>query len=398
MEKEEDFAAMFAEYEKSNKGKPRVAPVQPGDRVRGRVSSVGRDTVFVELDGGQGEGMLEMVELRDADGQLTVAVGDPIEATVIEGGRGEALVLRRSLVAKGSSAHADLERAFQLGLPVEGLIAAVNKGGVDVTVAGIRAFCPISQLDTRRTEDASGLVGQKLQFRITKYEDDRRGPNIVLSRRALLEEEARGRAVETRAKLVVGAVLPGVVTGLKDYGAFVDLGGIEGMLHVSEIGFSRVTRPADVLSIGQPVTVQVIRIDKKDDPNRPEQVALSLKALADDPWDDAVARFPEGTRVNGTVTRVEPFGAFVELAPGVEGLAHISTLGGGKPLRHARDAAKPGDRLEVTVTAVDRERRRLSLAPAGESEAIDAEARGAADRVSGSGKLGTLGDLLKLKR
>ena len=176
-------------------------------------------------------------------------------------------------------------------------------------------------------------------------------------------------------------MLPGVVTGLKDFGAFVDLGGIEGMLHVSEIGFSRVTRPADVLAIGQPVTVQVIRIEKRNDPNRPEQVALSLKALAADPWEEAAARFPAGTRVAGTVTRVEPFGAFVELAPGVEGLAHISTLGGGKPLRHARDAVKPGDRLEVTVIAVDRERRRLSLAPAGESEAIDAESRAVADRA-----------------
>ena len=399
VDKEEDFAAMFAESEKANKGKRRPAPVQAGDRVRGRVTSVGRDTVFVELDDGRGEGMLDLVELRDTEGQLTIATGDAIEATVVEaGGRGEAMVLRRSLVAKGPDALADLARAYELGLPVEGVIAAVNKGGVDVTVAGIRAFCPISQLDTRRTEDASGLVGQKLQFRITKYEEDRRGPNLVLSRRALLEEEGRARAVETRAKLAVGAVLPGVVTGLKDYGAFVDLGGIEGMLHVSEIGFSRVTRPADVLSIGQPVTVQVIRIDKKNDPNRPEQVALSLKALASDPWEEAAARFPEGTRVAGTVTRVEPFGAFVELAPGVEGLVHVSALGGGKQLRHAREAAKPGDRLEVTVTAVDRERRRLSLTPAGESEAIDAEARGAADRAAGSAKLGTLGDLFKLKK
>ncbi|HET6147757.1 MAG TPA: S1 RNA-binding domain-containing protein, partial [Polyangia bacterium] len=293
VEKEEDFAAMFAESEKANKGKRRLPPVQAGDRVRGRVSSVGRDTVFVELDDGRGEGMLELGELRDADGQLAIAAGDPIEATVVEGGGpGEAMVLRRSLVARGPEARADLQRAFELGLPVEGVIAAVNKGGVDVTVAGLRGFCPISQLDTRRTEDASALVGQKLQFRITKYEEDRRGPNLVLSRRALLEEEARGRAVETRAKLVVGAVLPGVVTGLKDYGAFVDLGGIEGMLHVSEIGFSRVTRPADVLSIGQPVTVQVLRIDKKNDPDRPEQVALSLKALAADPWEEAAARFP----------------------------------------------------------------------------------------------------------
>jgi small subunit ribosomal protein S1 len=395
MAKEEDFAAMFAEYEAANKGKRRVPPPQPGDRVRGTVTSVGRDTVFVELEDGRGEGMIDGAELRDPDGMVTVKSGDPIEATVVEaGGRGEPMVLRRQLArASGAQAPAELARAFELGLPVEGTITAVNKGGVDVTVAGVRGFCPISQLDTRRTEDASGMVGQKLMFRITKYEEDRRGPNLVLSRRALLEEEARGRAVETRAKLHVGAVLPGVVTGLKDFGAFVDLGGIEGMLHVSEIGFSRVTRPADVLAIGQPVTVQVIRIEKRNDPNRPEQVALSLKALAADPWEEAASRFPAGTRVAGTVMRVEPFGAFVELAPGVEGLAHISTLGGGKPLRHARDAVKPGDRLEVTVTAVDRERRRLSLAPAGESEAIDAESQAAADRAGGSGKLGTFADL-----
>jgi small subunit ribosomal protein S1 len=395
MAKEEDFAAMFAEYEAANKGKRRTPPPQPGDRVRGTVTSVGRDTVFVELEDGRGEAMIDGAELRDPDGMVTVKTGDVIDATVIEaGGRGEPMVLRRQLArASGAQAPAELARAFELGLPVEGTITAVNKGGVDVTVAGLRGFCPISQLDTRRTEDASGMVGQKLMFRITKYEEDRRGPNLVLSRRALLEEDARARAVETRAKLQVGAVLPGVVTGLKDFGAFIDLGGIEGMLHVSEIGFSRVTRPADVLAIGQPVTVQVIRIEKRDDPNRPEQVALSLKALAADPWEEAASRFPAGTRVAGTVMRVEPFGAFVELAPGVEGLAHISTLGGGKPLRHARDAVKPGDRLEVTVTAVDRERRRLSLAPAGESEAIDAESQAAADRAGGSGKLGTFADL-----
>jgi small subunit ribosomal protein S1 len=400
MAKEEDFAAMFAEYEAANKGKRRTPPPQPGDRVRGTVTSVGRDTVFVELADGRGEAMIDGAELRDADGMVTIKVGDPIEATVVEGGgRGEPMVLRRQLAhASGAQAPAELARAFELGLPVEGTITAVNKGGVDVTVAGVRGFCPISQLDTRRTEDASGMVGQKLMFRITKYEEDRRGPNLVLSRRALLEEEARGRAVETRAKLQVGAVLPGVVTGLKDFGAFVDLGGIEGMLHVSEIGFSRVTRPADVLAIGQPVTVQVIRIEKRNDPNRPEQVALSLKALAADPWEEAASRFPAGTRVAGTVMRVEPFGAFVELAPGVEGLAHISTLGGGKPLRHARDAVKPGDRLEVTVIAVDRERRRLSLAPAGESEAIDAESQAAADRAGGSGKLGTFADLFNKQK
>src|SRR6185295_12866893 len=180
-------------------------------------------------------------------------------------------------------------------------------------IGGVRAFCPISQLDLRPVADPSIFVGQRLSFRVTRYEDDRRGANIVLSRRALLEEEARGRAVETRAKLIVGAVLPGVVTALKDFGAFVDVGGIEGLLPASEISFQRGTRPGDVLTVGQPVTVQVMRVEKRDDPRRPEQVSFSLKALERDPWQDAAAQFPPGTIVRGQVMRTEAFGAFIQL-------------------------------------------------------------------------------------
>jgi small subunit ribosomal protein S1 len=402
---DESFATLFAEYERSNAGVPRRPALRPGDRVRGKIVSLGGETVFLQLEGGRGDAMLDVVELRDGKGQLVAAVGDTIDAVVAEGHggarRGGMVTLRRSL-GRGGGGRVELAQAFQHNIPVEGTITGVNKGGVEVTVAGARAFCPISQLDLRHVEDPSVFVGQKLIFRITRYEDDdRRGPDIVLSRRAVLEEEARGRAAATRATLTVGTVLPGVVTALKDYGAFIDLGGIEGMLHVSEIGFQRVARPSDVLSVGQHVSVQVIRIDESTDPKRSGQIALSLKALETDPWDSAAVRFPEGTRVRGKVTRVTDFGAFVELAPGVEGLAHVSELGGGgggRAPRQAKDAVKIGDPIDVTVMSVDRERRRLSLSLAAPDESLDPEAQAAVDRnaaPSKGGKLGTFGDLFK---
>jgi small subunit ribosomal protein S1 len=395
----ESFAAMFAESERANAGARKRRVLRVGDKVRGKLMSIGRETAFVELEDQLGEGMLDVVELRDAKGQLTAEVGDVIEGSVAEATRRGGMVVLRRQAARGAGGRLDLQQAFQAAIAVEGTVTGVNKGGVEVDVAGVRAFCPISQLELRHVDDASPYIGQKLSFRITRYEQaesDRRGPNVVLSRRALLEDEARGRAAETREKLKVGAVLPGVVTGLKDYGAFVDLGGIEGMLHVSELGYGRVGRPSDVLSVGQPVSVQVIRIDRSPDPKRSEQVALSLKALESDPWETAAQTLVEGSRVRGTVTRVAAFGAFVELLPGVEGLVHISELGTGPSQRQARNVVKPGDSLEVTILGVDRERRRVSEEP------LVADARGVVERAAGPatgsgkpGKLGTLGDLLK---
>lgn len=404
---EDDFASLFAAESDRLKGQGsgarggRPAPLRQGDKVRGKIVSLGGETAFVEVLGLPGQprdGMLDMVDLLDPSGQLTVAVGDTIEAVVAEGTRPGGMVHLRRGPARGANGKVQLEQAFAQGLPVEGTVSGVNKGGVEVTIAGTRAFCPISQLEARHVEDATPYIGQKLLFRITRYEDDRRGPNIVVSRRALLEEESRARAAELSSKLVVGAVLPGVVTGLKDYGAFIDLGGLEGMLHVSEIGFARVGRPSDVLTVGQTVSVQVIRIEKTADPKRPQQISLSLKALEADPWDAAVEQLAVGSRVRGTVTRLTTFGAFVELRPGVEGLVHVSELGGGRSQRQTRDAVKSGDVIEVTVLAVDRERRRVSLSTQEGAEPLDAEARAIVDRgaaPSSGGGMGTLGDLFK---
>ena len=395
----EDFAAMFAAQEK-NAPRGRRPKLAAGDRVRGKVASIGHEVTVLELDGG-GEGTLETLELRDGDGQLTVAVGDVLEARVTGLGDKAGFVWLRRGASRGGDPHASLAEAAASGLPVEGVVTSVNKGGVEVMIGTVRAFCPVSQLELRPVADPAIYVGQRLQFRVTRFEDDRRGPNVVVSRRALLEEEMRARAVETRAKLAPGAVLSGVVTALKDFGAFVDVGGIEGLLPASEIGFQRGTKPSDVLSVGQPVTVQVLRIEKRDDPKRPEQVSFSLKALERDPWDDAAATLRPGALVKGQVTRAEPFGAFVQVAPGVEGLLHVSELGAGKHLRHAREAVKPGDTVEVTILAVDTEKRRISLGLGAREDAVDDEGRAAAARASGaygaSGGMGTLGDLLKAK-
>jgi len=398
---DEDFAAMLAESERAA-GHRRPRRLAIGDRVQGTIISIGQEVTVLDLEGG-GEGTLETVELRDPDGGLTVAVGAKVEARVVAVGEKQGIVsLRRGAArageAGGGGAAAQLAEAAQTGLPVEGLVTAVNKGGVEVDLGGVRAFCPLSQLDLRPVADPATFIGQRLAFRVTRFEQDRRGPNVVLSRRALREEEMRARAVETRAKLTVGAVLPGVVTAIKDFGAFVDVGGIEGLLPASEIGFQRGTVPSDVLAVGKPITVAVMRVEKRDDARRPEQVSFSLKALERDPWQDAAERLAPGTVVKGKVTRAEPFGAFVEVSPGVEGLLHISQLAPDRPLRHAREAVKVGDLVDVTVLAVEMDKRRISLGLAGREETVDAEGRAAAARASGKERgLGTLGDLLKSK-
>ena len=393
---EEDFAAMLAASEQAARGRPRRLRFAIGDTVRGKIVSIGPEVTVVELAGG-GEGTLDTVELRDDQGALLVALGETIEARVVALGEKQGFVsLRRG--ASAGRGRAALAEAAATGLPVEGLITGVNKGGFEVDVGGVRGFCPLSQLELRPVADPAAYVGQRFAFRVSRHEEDRRGTNLVLSRRALLEEEARGRAAETQSKLVVGAVLPGVVTALKDFGAFVDVGGIEGLLPASEISFSRATRPADVLSVGQSVTVQVARIEKRNDDRRPLQISFSMKALDRDPWTEVTTTLRPGSVTLGKVVRLEQFGAFVELAPGVEGLLHVSELGAKRPIRHAREAVKPGETLTVTVLAVDEERRRISLALGERSEGIDDEARSAAARVSGaSGQLGTLGDLLKGK-
>jgi small subunit ribosomal protein S1 len=394
---ENEFAKLLAEFEGPETGRSKKKRKEPsvGDEVRGRVISIGRDAAFVDL-GAKSDGVIELTQLRDSDGKLTVKEGDELTATVVEvGGPSGGVMLKRVFGGRGAEGSAELAAAFEHRLPVEGTVTAVNKGGVDVTIGGVRAFCPISQLDLRHTEDAGAFVGQKLRWRITRYEPTGRGANVVVSRRALLEEEQASRGAELRSTLAVGAVIKGRVSALKDYGAFVDLGGVEGMLHVSELGFQRVAHPKDLLSVGQEVEVQIVKMEKSEDPRKPERIALSLKSLAKDPWSDAATRFYEGARLSGVVKRLETFGAFVEVAPGVEGLLHVSELGRGRPIRHAREATKVDAALDVVVLAVDSDKRRLSLGLAEPGDGGEA-AVNEAPRAPKS--LGTFADLLKGKK
>lgn len=393
---EEDFAAMLAA---SEAGAKRTKRPKVGDVVTGKIISLGKDTVFVDV-GGKAEGTLDRAQVSDPEGKLLIKIGDTIEARVA-GDAGGVLSLRVKL-GRGPEARAELQQAHELGIPVDGLVTEVVKGGLSVDVAGVRGFCPASQIDNRFVEDLAVYVGQRLTFRITRYEPR----NLVLSRRALLEEEQEKRATETRKTLQVGLVVRGKVVGFKPFGAFVDIGGLEGMLHISELGYSRVDKPEDVLSLGQEIEAVILKIEPPQGPKeKSERISLSLKALGNDPWNDVTRGLVEGQKVKGTITRLQPFGAFVEIAPSVEGLVHISELGAGRRINHPKEVVSPGQQVEAVVLGVDPEKRRLSLSLAGEklaevegNEAVIADRQAQAARGN-AGKLGTFGDLLgKLKK
>lgn len=355
----EDFAALLAEFE-AGSGEKRDRRVQVGEKVTGKVVAIGEENAFVDV-GTKAEAVLDLAELRADDGSLDLEVGQEIEALVASIDRESGAPLLRARPGRGAAMREELRQAHAHGLPVEGMVTGVNKGGVEVEVAGLRAFCPMSQLDLRFVPEPAVYVGQRLTFRITRYEEDSRGrgPNVVLSRRALLEEEAKARAEEARKHLEVGKVIEGKVTSITSYGAFVDLGGIEGLLHVSEIRHGRVGDPREVLEEGQNVRVQILRIEEGKDGN--DRISLSSKALDSDPWLAAVERFSEGRRIHGRVVRLTEFGAFVEVEPGIDGLVHISELGAGRRINHPREVLNVGQEVEARVLGMDGERRRLSL-------------------------------------
>ena len=394
----EDFATLFAEYElKRGGGNPyKKREPKEGDIVRGPIVSIGRDSAFVDI-GAKSDGMIDLIELRGEDGQVTVNMGDEVEARVVEiDGKNGGILLRRSLGrGRGEEGAKEIANALALQIPVEGLVTAINKGGLEVQVAGMRGFCPMSQVDLRpvAAEDLAQLVGKKFQFRVTRFEDGPR-PNIVVSRRVLLEAENAERAAVTREKLVVGAVMRGRVVALKDFGAFVDLGGIEGLVHNSELGYDRVAHPRDVLSVGQELEVAVVRIEPDPKTGR-ERISLSMRALMADPWKESAGKLREGMEVEGKVARLEAFGAFVELAPGIEGLVHLSELDkGASRVRHPKDMVQPGQPLRVVILGVDVERHRISLGLAPETSSSEpAEAASA----TGTPRFGTFADLLKKK-
>ncbi len=343
--------ASFAElFEASLKDAP-PARLEVGDEVKGRVLQVGEEYTFLDI-GGKGEALIATSELLDKEGEPFVSVGNIVEGRIVRRSQ-EGLIVSRVLQG-GAAGKRLLEEAKETGLPVEGLVKAVIKGGLEVEVAGARAFCPASQISLHFVEDLGEFVDQRLTFRVAEYRDG--GRSVVLSRKALLAEEREQLAKETRKTLEVGARYQGTVTNVREFGAFVDIGGVEGLVHVSEISHARVDVVSDVLKVGQSVDVEVIKLDG-------DRISLSMKTLQGDPWQVAQERFAEGTRHRGVIRRLQPYGAFVELAPGMDGLLHVSTLNDPR-IRDARAAFEEGQELEVQVVNLDLARQRIGLAPA----------------------------------
>lgn len=342
-----DFGAIFEAHLAQLK-----TGFQIGDRVRGTVTAIDRNNIFVDV-GSRSDALIDRVELVDAQGNPTVHVGDAIEAFCV--GTNDDTV-RLTTRMSGTVADASLQEAYESGIPVEGRVAGERKGGYEVQVAGQNGFCPYSQIDLYR-RDAATYIGEKLTFLITEYDGD--GGNLVLSRRRCLEKEQAAQRQKLRETLTEGALVEGVVTRLMPFGAFADLGsGVEGLIHVSELGWGRGLKPEDVLTVGQKVTVSVQKLDWENN-----RIGLSLRHAQQSPWDRLRAESPyvEGRRCEGVVTKLMPFGAFVELEPGIEGLVHVSRLGAGRRVGHPSEVLAEGQRVEVSIVSIDHEKQRMAL-------------------------------------
>jgi small subunit ribosomal protein S1 len=380
---DDDFATMFEASTKARR-------IERGQLLEGKIVAIGPEVAFVDV-GGKGEAMIAIDELKDEDGRLEVAVGDRVQAIVTSTSGG--LTLSRRL-ARGAATDRQLEDAFRSGLPVEGKVERAVKAGYEVRIARQRAFCPASQIDLARAEPATH-EGRVYEFRIVEYGEG--GRKFVVSRRALLEEQQRAAAAEVRKSLVAGAVVTGRVASVRDFGAFVDLGGgVQGLLHVSEIGWSRVSDPSQRLKPGDEITVKVLQVGEDA-----ERISLGLKQLEPDPWSRVAGAYEVGQVRTGRVTRLTDFGAFVEFEPGIEGLAHASTFapagrsGGGAGGRSALPAA--GTTAPFEILSVDVERRRIGVAPVpeGSARAGDADVREYSERREGAEGFGSLADKLR---
>jgi small subunit ribosomal protein S1 len=325
---------------------------QEGQTVEGTIVAIGPEVAFVDV-GGKGEATIDLAELVDPDSDVKPKVGDRVQAIVVSTTGGLKLSNR---LARGAATRQRLNEAFQAGLPVEGRVEKSIKGGYEVRVAGQRAFCPISQIDNAFTADPEVHVGKTYTFRIIECKED--GKELVVSRRALLKEEEAERSAEVRRGVVPGAVLAGRVVSVQPYGAFVDLGGgVQGLLHVSEMGWSRVGNPADVVRPGESITVKILRVEDNGG-----KIALGLKQLQADPWSTAAAKYKVGEAVTGKVTRAADFGVFVELEPGIEALAHVSGFAPTGKRDGWKDAAPPGAAVAIEILSVDLERKRIGVA------------------------------------
>ena len=382
----ESFAELFAASQ-TNTGK-----LKPGSQVQARVLHVSGEWVFLDI-GQKGEGVLDKRELTDAEGELIVKPGDTVTAWFTGGSKGE-LRFTTKIGGVGAADRSLIEDAWNAGIPVEGSVEREVKGGFEVRVGSHRGFAPYSLMSLRRVQDSSVFIGKKLKFMITDYAEG--GRNLVLSHRAILEEEAAQEKELLKETLKPGMTVNATVTSLQKFGAFVRAGAIEGLLPISEIGWTKVKDVADVLTVGDEISVVIKNIDW--DNNR---ISFSLKDTLPDPWEAMVQNLPVGSIHTGKVSRLTQFGAFVTLIDGVDGLLHISKIGKGKRINHPREVLSEGETVEVIVEGIDRDSRRISLAIA---ETVRAAAEAEADLNSfrqqseqTTATMGTFADLLQAK-
>ncbi len=341
----DDFASLF---ERSLEDRD----FKVGDVVKGRVVEVQEDYVLVDINY-KSEGLIPISEFRLVEGQRQVNVGDEVEVYIDRIENENGMVVLSKDKADMLRAWTDISRAAENEEVIEGTIISKVKGGLSVDI-GVKAFLPGSQIDLRPVRNMDHYIGKSYKFKVIKF-NKKRG-NIVLSRRALLEEERESLRTQTLDQMAEGSVVQGLVKNITDYGAFIDLGGMDGLLHITDMSWGRVKHPSELLNVGDEVEVKVLKFD-----NEKERVSLGMKQLRPDPWEDVSDRFAVGKKLSGRVVSLADYGAFLELAEGVEGLVHVSEMSWTKRVKHPSQVLKVGDDVEVQVLEVDRENRRISL-------------------------------------
>lgn len=342
----ESFAELFAQSQSEKR-------MIPGSIVKGMVVDI-RDDVVVVNAGLKSEGVIPIEQFYDETGHLEVSIGDEVDVALdtIEDGFGETRLSREK--AKRAAAWAELERAYENAETIIGVMTEKVKGGFTVNMNDIRAFLPGSLVDVRPVRDTAYLEGKPLEFKVIKI--DRRRNNVVVSRRAVVEKESSQERQALLETMQEGMILRGVVKNLTDYGAFVDLGGVDGLLHITDMAWKRVKHPSEVVNVGDEIDVKILKFDRERN-----RVSLGLKQMGEDPWTDIARRYPEGSRLFGKVTNIADYGCFVEIEEGVEGLVHVSEMDWTNKNVNPAKVVNVGDEVEVMVLDIDEERRRISL-------------------------------------
>ena len=367
----ENFAQLFEESLQE-------LETRPGSIVKGTVVSIDKDIVLVDA-GLKSESAIPADQFKNAEGELEIAIGDQVDVALdaVEDGFGETILSREK--AKRHEAWVELEKAYEDKATIKGVINGKVKGGFTVEVNSVRAFLPGSLVDVRPVRDTTHLEGKELEFKVIKLDAKRN--NVVVSRRAVIEAESSAERETLLANLEEGHEIKGIVKNLTDYGAFVDLGGVDGLLHITDMAWKRVKHPSEIVNVGDEINVKVLKFDKEK-----QRVSLGMKQMGNDPWQEIASRYPEGTKINGQVTNLTDYGCFVEIEDGVEGLVHVSEMDWTNKNIHPSKVVNLGDTVDVMVLEIDEERRRISL---GLKQCIDnpwetfAKSHEKGDKVSG---------------